>query len=266
MPFSKAPPVKKTAAAKPKPVAKIPIKKSVMKSKPVSKPIRKKLTKLEKDALKEIGSIGAGKAATALSAMLGQTVEAKVPLADAIPLTNIPKVLKGREKIVTAIYQPVKGSVKGSVLIFFPQKSALLLTDLMMKKKKGTTKTLKQLDESALKEIGNILSGNCLTALSNFLNMNMLGDPPHLATDMVGAIVDSIVVKLSQKSEQALIIEMEFKTKEAKIPAYFFLLFDSRGAEAVLKTVREKVRTSKKGANVKSKGVKKKVGKVKDGK
>jgi len=130
-PVSK-PVIAKPSVTKTKPVVKTPIKKPALPKKPNKEPT---LTKLEKDALKEIGFIGARHAAKALSEMLGHDVEERIPLAGTITLTEIPKILKGREKIVTAINLPVKGDVNGSALVFFPQKSALVLTDLVMKKK-----------------------------------------------------------------------------------------------------------------------------------
>ena len=204
--------------------------------------VLEKLTELEKDAMREVGYIGAGHAATALSKLVGQRVDVSIPVAAAVPLTQLPEMLGGMEELVTGVYLPLTGDIEGSVLLVFPQRSALTLADLLMKREVGTATTLSEIDQSALKEVGNILSGNCLTALSQFLGMKLVEHIPDLAHDMVGAVVDAIIIKFGQRAEQALIIVVEMTTKEkVKIMAYFFLLFGLEEAETILKAIKTKV-------------------------
>ena len=201
-----------------------------------------KLTGLEKDALREVGYIGAGHAARALSKLIGQRIDVSIPIAATAPLTQLPETFGGREELVVGVYLPTTGDLEGSVLLVFPQRSALALADLLMKREVGTTTRLDEMDKSALMEVGNILSGNCLTALSKFLGMKLVEHIPDLACDMVGAVVDSIIVKFGQKAEQALVIVVEMTTKEkVKIMAYFFLLFGLGEAATILKAIRAKV-------------------------
>ncbi len=201
-----------------------------------------KLTELEKDALREVGYIGAGHAATALSKLVGQRIDVSIPVASAVPLAQLPEMLGGREELVTGVYLPLTGDLEGSVLLVFPQRSARTLVDLLMRREVGTTTTLSEIDQSALKEVGNILSGNCLTALSQFLGMRLVEHIPDLAHDMVGAVVDAIIIKFGQRAEQALVIVVEMTTKEkVKIRAYFFLLFGLEEAETILKAIKAKV-------------------------
>ncbi len=200
-----------------------------------------KLTELEKDALREVGYIGAGHAATALSKLIDQRIDASVPIAASVSLTQLPETVGGREELVVGVYLPLTGDLEGSVLLVFPKRSALALADLLMKRKVGTATTLDEIDTSALKEVGNILSGRCLTALSKFLGMRLIEHVPDLACDMVGAVVDSIIIKFGQRAEQALVIVVELTTKEkVKIMAYFFLLFGLEEAETILKAIRAK--------------------------
>jgi len=204
--------------------------------------VLEKLTELEKDAMREVGYIGAGHAATALSKLVGQRVDVSIPVAAAVPLTQLPEMIGGMEELVTGVYLPLTGDIEGSVLLVFPQRSALTLADLLMKREVGTATTLSEIDQSALKEVGNILSGNCLTALSQFLGMKLVEHIPDLAHDMVGAVVDAIIIKFGQRAEQALIIVVEMTTKEkVKIMAYFFLLFGLEEAETILKAIKTKV-------------------------
>jgi len=202
------------------------------------------LTNFEKDALKEVGFIAASHAATALSKLVGQTIDVKVPFAAIDSLVEIPKMLGGKEKLATGIHLPIRGDTGGSALLILPQKNALELADLLMKRKPGTAKNLDELDKSALKEVGNILSSHCLTALSDFLGIKLIAQIPELASDMIGAMIDTVLVKFSQRSEQALVISMEFNIKPLKksFVTYFLLLFNMEAADTVLKLIKAKAK------------------------
>ena len=211
-----------------------------LRAKEKRKPLAK-LTKFEEDALREVGHMGAQHAATALSKMIGQTVNAKLLAAKMTSLDDLPELIGDRETMVSGIYLPVTGDISGSLLMVFPQKSAFTLVDILLKKKLGTTKELDEMDKSALSEAGNILAGNCLTALSNALGMHLIEHVPDFAQGMVGALIDNVAVVFGQKAERALIIQVELITEEEiKVVGYFFLLFALKEAHAMLRAIRVK--------------------------
>jgi len=200
-----------------------------------------KLDKLEEDALREVGHMGAQHAATALSKMIGQTVKAKLLAARMTSLDDLPELVGDRETMVSGIYLPVTGDISGSLLMVFPQKSASILVDVLLRKKLGTTKKLSEMDKSALSEAGNILAGNCLTALSHILGMHLVEHIPDSAHGMVGALIDNVAIAFGQKAERALIIQVELSTEaKIKVVGYFFLLFALKEAHAMLRTLRAK--------------------------
>jgi len=200
-----------------------------------------KLTTFEEDALREVGHMGAQHAATALSKMVEETVSAKLLAARMTSLADLPTLVGDRETMVSGIYLPVTGDLSGSLLMVFPQKSAFLLVDMMFKKKLGTTKELGEMDKSALSEAGNILAGNCLTALSHMLGMHLVEHVPDFAHGMVGALIENVAVAFGQKAERALIIQVELSTEEkVKVVGYFFLLFALKEAHAMLRAIRAK--------------------------
>ena len=201
-----------------------------------------KLTKFEEDALREVGHMGAQYAATALSKMVGETVNANLLAARMTSLADLPELVGDRETLVGGIYLPVTGDLSGSLLMAFPQKSAFTLVDMLLKKKLGTTKELDEMGKSALGEAGNILAGNCLTALSNLLGMHLVEHVPDFAHGMVGALIDNVAVAFGQKAERALIIQVELSTEaKIKVVGYFFLLFALKEAHAMLRAIRAKV-------------------------
>jgi len=199
----------------------------------------KVLTELEEDALREIGYIGAGHAANALSKMIGSAIDTDLVLATISPVTGLPKSVGDRETLVTGVYLPIAGDIEGVTLVIFPQKSALLLADLLLERELGTAKSLDMMDESALKEVGNILSGSCLTALSGLLEMHLVEHVPILAQGMLGALIDNIAVQLGRRAEQTLILGLEMTTMTGvNIEVFFLMLFTLEEANVILRAIR----------------------------
>ena len=118
-----------------------------------------------------------------------------------------------------------------------PQKSAFYLVDTLLGKPKGATKTLDGMDESALKEIGNILSGAYLNAFFNFTHISMLPSIPAMTMDMAGAILNVVLVQLGQMGDKAMVIETEFLSEEEGINGHFFLVPDPGSLGTLVKAV-----------------------------
>jgi len=199
------------------------------------------LNLLEKDALQEIISIGASNSASALSKMVNCAIDLKINFVDVIHLTEIPNLLEDKEMQVTAVYMSINGQIKGTFLLIYPMHSALLLVDLIMKRKLGSTKKLSEMDESALMEIANIVSGSCTTAMSKFLDMSFQSSIPFLAKDMVGSIVEDMIAKSYNKEEQVLASKVQFIINSTgNISAFMFILFDISEAKRLRNFIRVK--------------------------
>ncbi len=85
------------------------------------------LTNVQLDALKEMGNIGAGNAATSLAQLIGETVDIGVPEVKVIPLECVAESLGGAEKQVYIIYLEVEKEMKGTMLTIFSQETAVFL-------------------------------------------------------------------------------------------------------------------------------------------
>ncbi len=187
-------------------------------------------SELQLDALREIGNVGAGNAATALSQMVGQPIEMSVTRVKVLPTEEIAKFLGGMEKNVAAVYLPIYGDISGVVLIFFPIEILPGLAVFLLQKE-ITSSDLNELDRSAIKELGSILTGAYLSALFRFIQVQMIHGVPTLVVDMAQAILDTVLVDLEQKEEIAIVIETEFLEKERKITGSFFLLPETGALE-----------------------------------
>ena len=197
------------------------------------------LTDQQLDALKEVSNIGMRHAATALSQLIGQTVYLKVPQVTVTDISAVPEILGGAENLVVGITLQILGGARGNILLVFPTSSAKqLLTILLGEAPRGDD--LDDIATSTLKEVGNILASAYLNALGTILNMTLIPSVPALAYDMAGAIVDQVLIELSQEGDYALMVETVFHgTEEISngITGHFFLLPDPGSLDVILQVV-----------------------------
>lgn len=197
------------------------------------------MTEGQLDALKEISNIGMGHAATALSQLIGETVYLRVPRITVTDIGQVPELLGGAERVVAGVTLQILGDARGNILLIFPAESALrLISRLLGKEAEGMV--LDELGESTLKEVGNILASAYLTAMGSLLHITLIPSIPLLAFDMAGAVVDYVLIELSQASDLALMVETEFHGKEPNlepIKGHFFLLPDPGSLDVLLRVV-----------------------------
>jgi len=190
----------------------------------------------EVDMLNQINKQAAESASRALSKLIDRPVGVGMSKADIKKIEEF-DLLIGQEEVVAGIYLPLTGDVKGAALLIFPKETAFTLSDLLVKRESGTTRKLTELDESALKEVGNIISGSYLTVLSNVLQIKIVEHIPNFSFDMFGAIVSQIITDFAQKTENALVIEIEFLFKPQTLKGYFLLLFEVEQLKAMLGSI-----------------------------
>jgi chemotaxis protein CheC len=194
----------------------------------------KKLKAIELDALRELGNIGAGNAATALSKMLGSTVTIDVPKVSVVPLEQVPELLGGSETVMAGVYMKVFGDAPCKILVFLPEPSVQSLLDLLMPSAGARPEGLNEAAQSALKELGNILGCNYLNAMSRLLNLQFVPSVPALAVDMVGSIITEAVVDLAEQDLVAVFIENQFQGAGQPVTGHFFLIPEAGAAEVLL--------------------------------
>ena len=188
--------------------------------------------------LTEIAKEAAKKASLALLKLSGD--EASVEFTK-IEVGKIQKVFSkiDPELIVAGVYLPITGDIKGASLLIFPKEIAYTLCDVMVKGKAETVRQLTELDQSVLKEVGNIILGSLLTVFSNHLEMKIIEGLPEFSLDMFGALVDQIITQFIQKAEEVLTVELLFNFKNTHIKGYVFLIFETEEIKVLIKKMEE---------------------------
>jgi len=199
----------------------------------------RQLNEVQLDALKEISNIGMGHAATALSQMLGERVCLRVPRVTVTDIEAVPELLGGAEEVVAGITLQIFGDARGNILLIFPRDSAHRLIARLLRLEEKAVE-LNDLGSSTLKEVGNILASAYLSALGSLLHLTLIPSVPLLACDMTGAVVDHVLIELSQEGDRALMVETEFYgdgAEEDAVRGHFFLLPDPGSLQLILNAV-----------------------------
>ncbi|MEZ0537789.1 chemotaxis protein CheC [Caldicellulosiruptoraceae bacterium PP1] len=176
------------------------------------------------DVLREIGNIGTGNAVSALATMIGKRIDMNVPTVKMIDITEVPEILGGADIPIVGILLNLEGDIEGFILLVLSQASAHVLVNMLLGKSLNGYEEFTEIEKSALQEIGNILAGSYLTALSKLTNFTMSQSVPQLAEDMAGAILSFPALQFSESGDVALYIETEIFESDSKIIADFFLI------------------------------------------
>jgi chemotaxis protein CheC len=193
----------------------------------------------ELDALREVANIGAGHAATALSTMIGSTIMISVPRVNVMKLEDIPPVVSSAEEPVAAVLLHMLGDLTGRTLLVFPCAAAVRLAELLMHREPSGGCTLGSLEESAVKEVGNILSSAYMNALSDFMGMLLLPSPPTLSVDTSAAVLTHTYTQFGADRDRVFCVESEFQLNDVdeRLRGFFLLLPDPASLTVMLRAV-----------------------------
>jgi len=197
------------------------------------------LKALQLDALREVANIGAGHAATALSQMIGGTIMISVPTINVSRLEEVPPQITAPEEPVAAVLMHMLGDLTGRTLLVFPKPTAARLASLMLRRP-DSPEELGEMEQSAIKEAGNILSSAYMNALSDFMGMMLLPSPPSLAIDMSTAVLTTAYLQFGTDRDYVFCVESEFYMKDLDehLRGFFLLLPDVASLQAILRAVR----------------------------
>lgn len=197
------------------------------------------LSGLELDALREIGNIGAGNAATALAQMLGAKIDMTVPQVSILPFAQVPDLIGGADMHVVGIYLNASGSAPANVLFILPIDKACFLVDMLLGAPLGETQAgnFSDMQLSALMELGNIITATYLNALAMFTNLAFRPSVPALGMDMAGAILDAVLAIFGAVADHVLVLETEFTKDQEDIVGHFFLLPEPGSLDIILSSL-----------------------------
>lgn len=185
------------------------------------------------DVLKEIGNIGAGNATTAIANMLGIKIDMNVPNIKLMEVSKLGTAVGAEDETIVGIFLEVQNDIEGSMMFLLDIPSARYLVNKLMMTDVSADQPFGELELSALKEIGNIIAGSYLSALSSMTNLVIAPSIPYIAVDMAASILSVPAIEFGLQGDNALLIQTEI-CAEVAINGYFILMPEQGSYEKIL--------------------------------
>lgn len=184
------------------------------------------LNPMHMDVLKEIGNIGSGSAATALSGMLGEAVDITVPDVKILNFADTINFMGGAEKIVTGIMISFEGEISGLILYIIQKEFVQKIVNTFYLKDLESLLDMDDMDKSAVSEIGNIMAGSYVNAISGLSGITIDISTPSICVDMAGAILSVPAIEYASLGDKVLFINDNFKIAEGSYKCNMILIPD----------------------------------------
>lgn len=188
------------------------------------------------DVLKEIGNIGAGNATTAIANMLGMKIDMNVPNIRLMEVSKLGTAVGAEDDTIVGIFLEVTEDIEGSMMFLIDIPSARYLVNKLMMTDVPAAQPFGEMELSALKEVGNIIAGSYLSALSSMTNLVIAPSVPYIAVDMAASILSVPAIEFGQFGDNALLIQTEI-CADVAINGYFILMPEQESYEKILKAL-----------------------------
>jgi chemotaxis protein CheY-P-specific phosphatase CheC len=159
----------------------------------------------------EMTKEGTATAAANVTQMTGIETDAEVTGISFAPVEDVPKQVDNKAYVGTAV--EFSGTPSGYLMILFDEESATTVAEALMPMEpdgEGFT----DMHESAIEEMGNIMTSGFIDGWANVLETSVDHTPPQVVHDMGRAIIDPLAAQVGQHQEHAFIIESRMQTDD----------------------------------------------------
>ena len=188
------------------------------------------------DALREIGNIGAGNAASSLAMMLADQIDISVPTVRILEYERVMEELGGPEQMIVGLLLCLEGDVNGMIMFLLHQNFAnTLLGALIGEADVGGT--VDEMSYSALQEVANIMAASYVNAIADLTGFTINISVPSLCVDMLGAILSVPAIHYANISDKMIFIEDKFHGKELDAPNHILLIPDVESLDKIMSSL-----------------------------
>ncbi|MEG0035241.1 MAG: chemotaxis protein CheC [Oscillospiraceae bacterium] len=189
------------------------------------------------DALKEIGNIGSGNAATALSQMLERSVSIAVPKIKVLDYNTVVETLGGPEQLLVGILFSISGDITGMIMFLLHKEFAhMVVSSLVGSEFDGATE-LNEMDQSAIQEVGNIMAAAYVNAMASLTGLTIDISVPNMNVDMAGALLSVPAIYFANISDKIILIEDEFDHDQAGVASHILLIPEVDGLQKIMESL-----------------------------
>ena len=200
---------------------------------------------LQLDTIREVGNIGTGNAATALSQLLSCMIDMDVPKADLVSIYSISEYYGDPDATVAAVFVRSLGEFGCSLIFIQNEEDANLMVDLLLKQQFGEyvpEDMPQEMIDSAIAEVGNIILSSFLNAINMLIGTQHQISPPGVAHDMLASILDVVASIFGQMGEMAVLVNTALRVGagegEQDISGNIVMLPDPDALELLLRKLQ----------------------------
>ncbi len=187
------------------------------------------------DALRGIGNIGSGNAASALSTMLSCPVSISVPTVQILDYNDAVEQMGGPEQMIVGSLISLEGEVQGMIL-FLLQKSfsTMMIQTLLCEEQCQEVESIDEMGYSVIQEVANIMAASYLNAISSLTGLTIGMSTPSLCIDMLGAILSVPTIYYANISDKIIYIQDEFSGNDFRAPSHILLIPDMDSLKCIM--------------------------------
>ncbi|GAA0121424.1 MAG: chemotaxis protein CheC [Clostridium argentinense] len=189
------------------------------------------LSEIQLDALREIGNIGIGNAATAMSQLLNKKIDITFPVVNLIQYEDIFEK-SNAEEFVYAVIIRVLGDAPGNMLFIIEKQSLANIVNTLC-----SGCDIDEMGISILAELGNIIFTTYMNAIGKMTNLLLVPSVPAVTSDMLGAILSTSFMESGQYGDYILDIETQFVQENEKLNGHFYYIPMPGSLEKILKSL-----------------------------
>ena len=192
------------------------------------------------DALREVANIGAGHAATALSQMVNTRIMVDIPEIRIVKLEDVGELIGRPDEIVSAVMMQLLGDVTGRTVQIFPWRTAVQLTSVLLRRERvARPEDFGELEQSALREVGNILVGAYINARSELMGLMLIMSPPAITIDTAQAVLTTSYLNFGEPHDYVFAVNTRLgMDTNTELGAHFLLLPDDASLKVILRALR----------------------------
>lgn len=185
------------------------------------------------DVLKEIGNIGSGNAASALSTMLNCDTDISVPDVKLLDFDDAVNFLGGPENVAIGMLVNLTGDISGMMLYVLQHSCASKMTSTIFGTEIEDIANMNDMERSFISEVGNIMSASYINAIASLTGLTIDISVPQMCVDMVGAILSVPAVQFAQIGNKVLFIDDRFVIGGSEVQSNMILVPEMSSLETL---------------------------------
>lgn len=193
------------------------------------------LTPIHIDVLQEVGNIGSGNAAAALSNLISKNVEIDLPRVQIVEFQEAIDQAGGAERVVAGVLSRMVGNIEGMILLLIDRNFINVVIGSFLDRKVLNLLQLGETEISALSEVGNIMGGAYVSAIGTLTGIEAALEAPVLQVDMIGALMSLPVVELGEVGDKILYIDKQLHIDGQEMNAKLLMIPALGSLEKIMK-------------------------------